>query len=347
MNPAAASREICWNIDHPWLIYVLAVPALVIAGYGIYRRLRLWRCGQPELRHDRPLVRLALVLRYAVAQARILTQGYAGTFHLLVSGGFLVMVLATTVVMLDYDFGCHLMQGAFYLWFQSLAVDICGLLVLVGIAMAALRRWVRRPPQLTRSRQASLILVAIAVIVLSGFGVEGLRIAATADPWASWSPVGAGLARASQTMLAPSTIATAHAIAWWFHLLAALALIAAAPYTRLIHLLTGPLNIFFANPDGHGQTLKSIDFEDEDVTLGVNDLADLTWKDLLDLDACTECGRCTAVCPANRAGKPLSPRDIILQLRGLMSSRAGDLLTGGDGSPDECPTARESGAVGG
>src|SRR5439155_16415586 len=90
-----------------------------------------------------------------------------------------------------------------------------------------------------------------------------------------------------------------------------------APYTKMMHAITAPLNIYTASLAPLGATLKNIDFEKTE-SFGVNALADYTWKDLLDLDACTECGRCTSVCPANAVGKELSPRDIVLQLRDLM-----------------------------
>ena len=109
---------------------------------------------------------------------------------------------------------------------------------------------------------------------------------------------------------------TAHRLTWWFHLLLSFTFLACIPYTKMMHLITGPLNIYTANLDPIGASLKSIDFETAP-TLGVNSLKAFTWKDLLDLDACTECGRCTDACPANTVGKELSPRDIILELRSL------------------------------
>ena len=182
MNPAEATREILWNVPFPWLMYVLLVPTAAIAGYGLYRRARLWRCGKPALRWDRPGERLGLVLRHAVAQGRTLREAYAGGFHLLIFAGFLVLTAATTVVMLDHDFGTRIMRGSFYLYFQSLVVDLFGGLVLVGLAMAALRRWVKKPRHLVLTDEASGILVALFVIVATGFLIEGWRIAATDDP---------------------------------------------------------------------------------------------------------------------------------------------------------------------
>jgi len=218
-----------------------------------------------------------------VAQGRTLREAIPGSFHLLIWAGFIVLTAATLVVMLDADFHTAIMQGRFYLWFQSLAADL-----------------------------ATWILVLLLAIAVTGFLVEGLRIAATGDPWGAWSPVGNLVARAASRLFPAAALAPAHRVLWWFHLVIAFGFLGWAPYTKLAHVLTAPLNIFTANLDGYGHALKRIDFDAEDQAFGVNDLAAFTWKDLLDLDACTECGRCTAACPANAVGKSLSPRDIIV-----------------------------------
>jgi len=162
-----------------------------------------------------------------------------------------------------------------------------------------------------------LILAAIFLICLQGFLIEGWRIAATNDPWGAWSPFGNLIARASRSLMSVRAMQWAHRGTWWFHVVVSFGFIAWLPYTKMMHVITAPLNIYTANLVPLGATLKHIDFEKTE-SFGVNSLDGFTWKDLLDLDACTECGRCTAVCPANTVGKELSPRDIILQLRDLM-----------------------------
>jgi Fe-S oxidoreductase len=124
-------------------------------------------------------------------------------------------------------------------------------------------------------------------------------------------------------------------------------LIAWAPFTKLAHVVTAPLAIYAGNLDGYGRHLKPVDFEAE-APLGVASLEQFSWKDLLDLDACTECGRCTEVCPANRAGKKLSPKDIVIDLRELMHGNAGALLAAREQEPEEdprIPVIDEHGAV--
>ena len=336
MSPADATREIGWNISAIWLMYVLLAPTLAVAGYGLWRHIRLWRCGQPVIRFDRPAARLGMVVRHAMLQMRTARQVYAGSFHLMVFAGFIVLMIATTVVMLDFDLHTSIMKGRFYLVFQSLIVDLFGGLVMVGILMAAGRRWIGRPQQLVYTKEASWLLVLIFAVVVTGFLVEGWRIAATHDPWAAWSPIGNVVAALSAPVMSESVLRTAHAGGWWLHLLLVYGLIAWAPFTKLRHIVTAPLSIYTGNLDGYGRGLKAIDFESE-APLGVASLEQFSCKDLLDLDACTECGRCTAVCPANTVGKSLSPRDIVLDLRSLMHGRADELLATCGTTPEEEP----------
>ena len=320
MSPTTPTREVLWNISNVWVLYALFAVSLVIASYGIYRRVELWRKGLPADRFDRPLQRIRVFLTNALGQRRTVGENYAAVFHSFIFTGFIILTIATTIVMLHHDFGLPLMQGSFYLYFQSFIVDVFGALVLVGVGIAAIRRLIIKPKKLVYTEESLLILLAIFLIALTGFLVEGWRIAATLDPWGKWSPFGHQIARASASLMSPDSMVTAHRVTWWFHALLVFGFIAWAPYTKMIHVITGPLNIFTARLEPTGAILKTIDFENPHAPLGVKTLAQFTWKDLADFDACTECGRCTSVCPANTVGKSLSPRDIILDLRNLMRS---------------------------
>lgn len=331
MDASQATREVFWNIEYTWLVYVLMAPTLALFGWGFWLKIRRWRAGQPAVRFDRPGERFQLFLRNAVGQGRTLRSRYAGLFHSLVYTGFIVLLAATTVVAIHHDTPLHIMQGHFYLIFQSLIVDIFGLFVLVGVALAAVRRWIAKPAKLVYTDEASWILIAIFVMAFTGFMVEGWRIAVTDDVWAAWSPVGNLFARASDPFMSDAAMQTGHVVIWWFHLVVAFGFIAWVPFSKMSHVITAPLNIFTANLDGYGGSLKTIDFESAE-RFGINHLADFTWKDLLDFDACTECGRCTDVCPANTVGKSLSPHDIILDLQTLMHDRGDSVLAGANGN---------------
>ncbi|HWQ36919.1 MAG TPA: heterodisulfide reductase-related iron-sulfur binding cluster [Blastocatellia bacterium] len=317
MNQTSPTREVLWNISHSWLLYVLFALALLTAANGFYRRLETWVRGLPANRFDRPLERLLMLLKNAAAQQRTVRERYAAVFHTFIFTGFIILTAATTVVMLHHDFGLNIMRDGFYLWFQSFTVDVSGALTLAGTGIALWRRLSLKPRKLVYTSEANLILALIFMITLTGFLIEGWRIAATNDPWGAWSPFGYLVALISKPVLNEAALRAAHATVWWTHAVLFFGFLAWAPYTKMLHVITGPLNIYTAPLYPSGASLKAIDFEKAE-RLGVNSLAGFTWKDLVDFDACTECGRCTSVCPANTVGKTLSPRDIILDLRNLM-----------------------------
>lgn len=316
MNGELPTREVFWNVTHVWVMYVLLIPTMLVAGYGIYRRFRTWSRGRPEQRFDQPWARLQFLFRHAVVQQATWQKRFAGFFHALIFWGMVILTVATTVVFIHHDFGLPIMQGQFYLWFQSLTVDIFGALTILGLSLAVARRWMRPSVHLVHSWEASLILILLLTILFSGFLLEGWRIAVTNDPWGMWSPFGYVIAKVSLSWMSIPAMQWAHTLTWWFHMGLVFGFLAWAPYTKLLHPLTAVLNIYTAPLTPIGSSLHAIDF-DKDESLGVNALSSFTWKDLLDLDACTECGRCTAVCPANAVGKLLSPRDLILDLRHL------------------------------
>jgi Fe-S oxidoreductase/nitrate reductase gamma subunit len=317
MNPQDATREVLWNIHHVWIMYALLVPTTGVCAWGFYRRIRLWRKGRPEARFDQPAERAALVFKYAVLQLRTWRRSYPGLFHAMIFWGFVTLFIATVVVMIDYDFGVPIMRGRFYLYFQSLFVDILGAAAIVGILMAAFRRIVLRPKYLVYNAESKIILLAILAMLVTGFLIEGWRIAATDDPWGAWSPIGKLVAGISKPVMSHDALLVSHRVGWWTHLALVFAFIAWAPFSKMAHVLNSTLNVYTGRLAPVGASLKKLDFE-KDEKLGVSALADFTWKDLLDFDACTECGRCTSVCPANRVGKILSPRDIILDLQHRM-----------------------------
>jgi len=329
-----AFREAYWNIPAHKFIYLLFLPFLVAFVWGCVETVRRWLRGQPESRWDHPWTRLVGVITQGLAQARILREAYAGVLHASLFWGFVVLFAATCMVMLEEYLGVPTLQGPFYLYFMSLVVDLFGILAVVGTGMALFRRWALRPARLREPRGSdrySILLVLIFLILLSGFLVEGLRIMATNDPWAAWSPGGWITALAFQG-IAPGQLETLHRYSWWGHAVLAFAFIAYLPFSGILHVFTGPLNIFFrslqpmgrltggANPAAAGAG---------DHTSGVSAIEQFTWKHLLDLEACTECGRCQAACPAWLSGTPLSPKGLIMDLRSHLRGRR----NGSSGNP--------------
>ena len=331
------TREVYWNITNVWVMYVLFAPAAAIFIFGCYRHIRAWGATLPVDRRGDIAERLRGVAKFVLAQSRIHGLGraptlrhiYAGAFHSLFFFGFIGLFCGTLVVMAHEDFGLHVMQGDLYLWFQSLTLDLCGLFAVVGLCMAMARRAFFKPERLENTKRDLLTAPALFLILCNGFALEGLRLAATHDPYASWSPVGALVARGFVAVIPEDQFRPLHAGLWWFHLVTVLALMAALPWTKLRHVVAAPINIYFRPLQARGAILKPIDLETAD-SFGVKSLEQFTLKSLMDLDACTECGRCQDACPAYASGKPLSPKKLIFDLRDLLHDKRDNVIGAAD-----------------
>ncbi len=308
-------REIHWNIPGHLFLYLLFFPFLVVFLYGIYRNLRLLFMGQPASVWDHVWDRLKGFVEHAVLQRRIARDAISGLLHLSMSWGFAILFIATCLVALQDYFGVPILYGNFYLYFMSLTVDLFGLAAIVGVGIALARRYGAKPDRLLTPRLADsygILLTLFLIILITGFVIEGLRIAATTDPWGRWSP-GGWLASLPVLGLAPRQQAILHRLLWWFHAIIAFAFIAYLPYSISLHMLAAPVNILLRNRQRSG-VLKPIDLEHTE-RFGASTIDQYTWKHLLDLEACTECGRCQQACPAWTTGKPLTPKGVIIDLR--------------------------------
>lgn len=344
---ATPTREIQWDVTGAMVavMYASMGAALLVAGYGVWRLLRVWRLGRRAVVWDELGARMRRMLA-AIAQATVLRKPVPGVAHALVFYGFWVLFAATVVVFIDHDLGWPIMHGDFYLVFQSLVVDLFGLAVLAGLLAAFFRRYATSQPQLEHGKPADLLLLgSLFLIVVTGFALEGMRIQATGDPWANWSPAGAAVSLGLGEIASDAWLEGAYPSLWLAHMLLWHVLLASFPYTKFVHAFTSPLNVFFSNPRPPRSVVAPTDFEAEPVRLGINAPADLTWTQLFMLDACTECGRCEAVCPAAAAGKPLSPKRVILDLRDAIRADGRDTgpLAGGVIRPEAlwaCTTCR-------
>ncbi len=308
-------RELYWNIPGHWLIYPLFAPFAAALVYGCYRAARWIRLGQPGTGRPPLAGQIRALIDQAVLQRRLLAQPFAGSIHVAISWGFAVLFVATCLVAAQDHLGIPTLRGAFYLYFMSLTVDLGGAAATVGVALALVRRYGVRSERLwqPRGREGyALFLWLLLAILLSGFLVEGLRIAATADPWARWSP-GGWAAAAAFAGMPPAQQIVWHRVLWWGHAVLAFAFIGLVPFTLIRHTLAAPANIAVRR-DAPSGVIAPVALEGAD-RFGVSTARGFLRKDLLDLIACTECGRCQEVCPAWTTGKPLTPKGLILDLR--------------------------------
>lgn len=317
-------RDNLWNLPE-WMYpihWALVILCGAIVVYGLWRRIRLWNMGRPAGRSGHPARRVGGLLLYALGQRRVLAQAYPGLMHGLIFYGFFAFFIGTSLVGIELDAGFKILKGGFYLWFE-LILNAFALLFLVGLALATMRRYLLRPERLNSRRDDALVLGLLAFIALSGLTLEVLRLRGQQPAWAAWSWLGTAFARFFGP--APAQPTPLYPAAWWVHQLAVFGLISSLPFTKLRHIVTAPLSIYLRRLDPPGALPKIENIEEAEGPLGAGSIDHLTSKQLLDADACTECGRCQDACPAHAAGQPLSPKRLILDLRERMGEYPGQL----------------------
>jgi Fe-S oxidoreductase len=320
------AREIMWNIPHVMqgLMYPLLVISLLIAAKGFYDKILLVTKGEgiialqkifPEKLNWKKFFH-TLILTGKVPRFK-----NVAFFHGLIFFGFFILWVATDVVAIHYDSPFKIFQGTTYIVISFLA-DIAGLMVLIGLAFAFRRRYIQAPAYLEASKpkQELLMYRVLASLVVIGYLIEGLRIAGTGMPINEmhWSPVGWAIAIIfSKLNLSNGVMAYTYRTMWGYHMLNTMAFIICLGHTKFSHIIMLPFAAL-VTPDRRGAVLSPMNFENENAeTFGLGKLSELTMKNTLDLLTCVECGRCTQVCPAKLAGKPLDPKKIITKIRDL------------------------------
>jgi Fe-S oxidoreductase/nitrate reductase gamma subunit len=312
--------------------YILAAVALLVFFFGLAQRIGKYRKGRADDRAKPSLRKLVKTLGQVFGNLPVIRNDpYAGIAHFLILWGFVVLFIGTLIILVDRDLLYPLKSewqfwtGDFYLVF-SLLMDVFGVALLVGLAMMAVRRAFFRRPQFNYARAYPgetdranyvpgdwLFLGLILIIVLGGYFLESVRIVAERRDFEVWSPVGWWLAdQLRRSGLGAQRAERVYGLAWWTHSLVSLGFIAYIPYSKAVHLVLGFFSLTFKD-ESAPQRLPKVASGDG---TGYRKMSDLTWNELLSLDACVRCGRCHVACPAATSGMPLSPRDVILDLRG-------------------------------
>ncbi len=317
------TREFYWNVGHGVVIpmYILVAITMAVLIYGFVRRVRIYRQGKRLRRLDQPLRRLVRLVGRGFAQLRVMIVKAPGIVHALQFWGILLLFIGTVLVLIQVDFTVPLfdfefLHGLFYQIF-SVTLDLAGLAVILMLSAFGFRRWLLKPKGLETSRDDYIIYTLLVLILLTGFVIEGTRVAVTElgvrPEMVVLSPIGALVARLLSG-LGEDSLRNLHIVLWWSHFCMVMTLIALIPFTKFRHLITTPVNYFFADLRPKG-SLETINLEAADATtFGAAALADLTWKDIFDADACTACKRCQDRCPAWNTEKPLSPMKVVQQI---------------------------------
>jgi len=346
MASTDVTREFYFNVGGPhgfmrWGIYIFMFIAVFYLLYTVIKKVKIWRQGKSELRTDFPEKRIIAVIKYAFLQAKVLKEKYAGILHGSIFFGFVVLFIVTMIIVVQEDFtglffNYHFIHGDFYIiW--SLFGDVFGIVVLAGLIMAIYRRYYIKPTRLDTKATDTFALVLITFIVLTGFFNESMRIALTGFPVFEKvaSPFGYVLAYPF-SVFSDSALRTAHYVNWWLHMLAAFTFIGLIASDKLGHIIVSFLNIYYGNLDNESSKTKyampvidPAEFETAE-SFGVSKVEEFTWKQLMDGDACTRCGRCQDNCPAYLTEKPLSPKKMINDVKDNMDERIPQLMLAED-----------------
>ncbi len=339
------TRELFWSLDRYQIVlfYAFGIAAMGIFAAAVFRHVKKYSRGRP----------LPYVLELGEGLSRMVGDVFthrtvrrrdrlAGLAHAGVFTGFFIGFLSTTLIFIDADilrplFNVSVWQGPVYL-LSSLALDLGHIVATIGIVVLMWRRAWLKPAKLeylrsyrseTKYRRAArgwrtedwIFAGTFLIIELTGFFLQGLRILMERPPAADWSPAGWAVAEILSGLgMAEAGAASIRGETWWFHAVLALGFTAAIPIFKGKHILAVLASLTVRNR----RALRQLPKEDPDSeSPGVGGLEDLTWKDMLHLDACTKCGRCHEVCPAQNTGYPLSPRDLILDLRTYNDQRQG------------------------
>ncbi len=326
-DDSPVQRVVFVNIPSAWkLVFYTVLPILFVYGAVVFsQRVRNWERGGPDDRSTtrRNLRRRLEDFRAGVYMQTLLRDPAAGVMHSLIYFNFLILLAVTTVLEINHQLpeGAKFLHGDVYRAY-ALIGDVAGGLFLLGVIWAIVRRYVQRPYRIRiKSKpEHAVILSTFLAIGVTGFGVEAFRIALEGQPsYEKWSVIGYPL---STLVEGSGSLAGWHQGWWIAHVASFLVFLLILPVTMLRHMFTSPLNMYLRDrerPKGAMKAMPNL-METELETFGASTVEDFTWKQLLDTDACTMCGRCTSVCPAHATGKPLDPREIVLKTGEVMAA---------------------------
>jgi Fe-S oxidoreductase/nitrate reductase gamma subunit len=326
---SAIQREVFVDVPTALKVgfYGAVATMLLIVAWLASLRVRNWERGQADNRRTTRtnVEKRAKSYRNGVWMQTLLRDPAAGFMHALLYFGFVSLFIVTVISEADHQLPDRFkfLHGQTYEGYSA-GAEIAGLMFLTGIVWAIARRYGQRPYRIrikTRPEDV-VILGTFLVIGLTGFFVEAARIAAEGKPgFEKWSFVGYGLAQLIDSW-SFHTLTLVHRWLWGIHVVAFLAFLAILPTTKLRHMFTSPMNMYLKDRDRPKGAMKPMPnlMETELESFGAVKIEDFTWKQLMDTDACTVCGRCTSVCPAHATGKPLDPREIVLKVGEVMAA---------------------------
>ncbi|PKM76800.1 MAG: FeS-binding protein [Firmicutes bacterium HGW-Firmicutes-15] len=313
-------REVGANIPYEWLIYIFMFIPITIFLFGMWKKIEVWMLAKGEIhRNDKIYERVVSFVVNTFAQAKVIKKPLAGWMHFFLFWGFFILAMAAGVDAVHNAIKWPKLQGLSYIG-MSWVVDVTGFLALIGVLVLVYIRYVQKPDRLNDTKSADgWLLLLIFVILLTGYVIEGARIAAQIAqtpfleqvPYEKYSSPFGWLFASLFSSTSVDSILMWHRVLWWFHMAIAFLFIALVPFTKLWHIFAGMFQYFFRDLEPSAN--RMVYGIEEAESFGVEKIEDFGWKDLLDLDACIRCGRCQENCPAFNTGKALNPKLTLIQ----------------------------------
>ena len=328
-DDSPVSRHVFGDIPDAWVLaFYTVLPILLLWGaWNFSLRVRNWQRGAPDNRKTttKNVGRRIKDFRAGVYMQTLLRDQGAGLMHSMIYFGFLALLAVTTTLEVDHQMpeSLKFLHGDVYRGYAFIG-DLAGVVFTLGVLWAIYRRYIQRVYRIRIKSKPEhvMILGTFLLIGLSGFGAEGFRIALAGRPdFEELSFVGYPLSSLFDGM-SHSSLVDWHRGFWLLHVLAFMTFLVILPVTMLRHMFTSPLNMYLKDKDRPKGAMRPMPnlMETELESFGASVIEDFTWKQLLDTDACTMCGRCTSRCPAHATGKPLDPREIVLKVGEVMAA---------------------------
>lgn len=303
-----------------WLLFIAVTAyAIYLFVYLVKTRYEFIKLGKKHEFNKRRDERIHNVLVNVFGQKKLLKDKKSGLIHVMFFYGFiLVQFGAIDLIIKGLWLNHHLPLGGLYPYFTFFQ-ELVTLMILVAVVWAFYRRYIEKLGRLKRGWKSGLVLIFIGGLMLSVLLSNAMMLIAEQHATFHWSePVASSLAVIFSFI--PTSMAFAlFFLFWWMHLLFLLTFLVYVPQSKHAHLIAGPANVYLHRTEPVGKLNKlSFDFDEEaeeEPVFGVSKIQEFTDKQLLDLYACVECGRCTNMCPASLTGKVLSPMDLITKLR--------------------------------
>ncbi len=329
MDYSLATREVYWQIPSSFhfIMYGLMLAAFAVLGYGVVKKMQFVLAGKSYKTLLPENLNWKNFFQTIFFTGKVTRSKNVGVFHSLIYYGFIILLIATEIVAIHADSPFKIYKGVTYIVISFLA-DFAGIAILIGLTMAYKRRYIDKPDYLsaTKPNQEKWMFIMLFLLVLVGFLMEGMRIVGAGMPEqeAIWSPFGWLVAKVIfATGINDMILASLYKWTWLGHMINTMVFIASISHTKFFHILALPFNSLLT-PFRRGAVLEPMDFEDETAeTFGLGKASELNAKQRMDMLSCVECGRCTNVCPANLAGKPLDPKLIITKTRDIIESAGG------------------------